>query len=53
LIVAERPAKPPPRLPQHLDRHAVFCRRLKNELGIASTALDFLAEVGTEFLEMI
>lgn len=27
--------------------------RLKNELGIAGPALDFLAEVRTEFLEVV
>jgi hypothetical protein len=41
------------RLPQHLDRHAVFCRRLKNELGITGATFDFLAEVRTEFLEVV
>ncbi len=41
------------RLPEHFNRHAVFNRRLKNELRIAGTALDFLAEVRSEFLEVI
>jgi hypothetical protein len=41
------------RLLQHLDRHAVFCRRIQDELRIAGPALDFLAEVGTEFLEVV
>jgi hypothetical protein len=41
------------RLPQHLDRHAVFCCRLKNELSIAGPTLDFLTEVCTEFLEVV
>jgi hypothetical protein len=34
-----------PRLPQHLDRKDVVCRRLKNELRIAGPAFDFLTEV--------
>ena len=38
------------RLPEHLDRHAVFLGRLEDEFGIAGPPLDFLAEVGTEFL---
>ena len=41
------------RLPQHLNRHAVFCRRLKNQLRITGAALDFLTEVRSEFLEVI
>ncbi len=41
------------RLPKHLDRYAVFSRRLKNQLRIAGATFDFLTEVSTEFLEVV
>ena len=41
------------RFPQHVHRHAILGGRFKNQLRIAGAALDFLAEIRTQFLEVI
>jgi hypothetical protein len=41
------------RLPKHLHRHAILVGCLQNELRITGAAFDFLAEVGTAFLEVV
>ena len=44
---------PTRRLPEHIDRHTKLGRGFKDELRIAGAAFDFLAEVGTQLLEVV